>query len=283
MDHCQNSIAKIDLQEYIYPDTTDISYYVPQSVIDEALKQNKLPQIRLAGQEQGNRPLIAVLFNRDKRPNCTERDYALPRRYMDAVLLSGGYPVPVYFEKMTEQLENLRPNGILLTGGNFALPAEWCEDKAAHAADEARLQAYMEACDFAEKYGLPTLGICAGMQILAGKHGAKIKLVSCHSGFLSQLVHPMKIMSDSLLAEIAQTDNVMVNSNHSEAVSATVFGDCKVTAIAPDGVVEAVELNHPWHKFVLGIQSHPENFVAAKNEFAVKLFQSFIKACSDVS
>ena len=77
-------------------------------------------------------------------------------------------------------------------------------------------------------------------------------------------------------------EETKVNSNHSEAVSNEHLGDCIVSAVAKDGTLEALELKNPWGSFVLGIQSHPEYFVKSGDQFAVKLFKSFVEACRTV-
>lgn len=48
-----------------------------------------------------------------------------------------------------------------------------------------------------------------------------------------------------------------INSQHNEGVE-TVGGDIAITAMAPDGVIEAIEVKGA--PFALGVQWHPEMF-----------------------
>ncbi len=65
----------------------------------------------------------------------------------------------------------------------------------------------------------------------------------------------MDVRDGSLLAEVLGRGQLMVNSTHHQAIS-VLAPSLKVSAIAPDGVVEAVESTE--HPFVLGVQWHPE-------------------------
>lgn len=278
MNRCRNFISKCFLQKTPYPDNANEIWSIAQEEIDGILAEDKVPEIRVKDVPETARPRIAVMLNREKHPDRALRDYSMPVGCINAVVLSGGCPVFLSFEKISEQLENIKPDGIFLTGGDFALPQDWLESAPAHAEDALRRDAYVTALNYAKVNKLPLLGICAGMQMLAGFCGAKIKRVNGHRGQLDY-AHEMIIAEGSLLSVIAATDSVRVNSNHSEAVSSENVGECRITAVAPDGVVEAVEPLNPWNAFVVGIQSHPERFFGKGDAFAENLFKSFIKAC----
>ena len=72
---------------------------------------------------------------------------------------------------------------------------------------------------------------------------------------------------------IVEADTCEVNSRHHQAVKA-VAGGFKVSATAPDGVIEAIE--DPSTRFCLGVQWHPENFWRT-GEFR-PLFEGFLEA-----
>ena len=278
MNRCRNCISRCFLQKTQYPENTGEIWSISQDEINRILAAGQIPEIRIKDIPEDGRPKIAVMLNREKHPDRELKDYSMPIGCIKAVVLSGGYPVFLSFEKIGEQLENIKPDGIFLTGGDFALPKEWLEAEPAHAEDICRRDAYVTALNYAKDNRLPLLGICAGMQMLAGFCGAKIKQVTGHRGQLDY-AHEMKISQDSLLYAITKTNSVEVNSNHSEAVSTENTGNCKITAWAPDGVAEAIEPCVPWNGFVIGIQSHPEKFVDKGDDFAAGLFKSFIKAC----
>jgi putative glutamine amidotransferase len=65
-----------------------------------------------------------------------------------------------------------------------------------------------------------------------------------------------------------------VNSRHHQAVDRLADG-LRITAVAPDGIVEAVE--DAGQRFCLGVQWHPESFYRT-GEF-IPLFEAFVRAC----
>jgi putative glutamine amidotransferase len=92
------------------------------------------------------------------------------------------------------------------------------------------------------------------------------------------LAHEIWIEKDSLLSRLmrerlVEADTCEVNSRHHQAVRA-VAGGFKVSATAPDGVIEAIE--DPSTRFCLGVQWHPENFWRT-GEFR-PLFEGFLEA-----
>src|SRR5438045_908616 len=64
------------------------------------------------------------------------------------------------------------------------------------------------------------------------------------------------------------------NSRHHQAAGQTATS-YRVTATAPDGVIEAIE--RPESRFCLAVQWHPENFWRT-GEFRA-IFEEFVKAC----
>jgi putative glutamine amidotransferase len=65
-----------------------------------------------------------------------------------------------------------------------------------------------------------------------------------------------------------------VNSFHHQAIEQTAAG-FQVSAVAPDGVIEAIEL--PGNQFAVGVQWHPESLIKFDpGMFA--LFEAFVRA-----
>jgi putative glutamine amidotransferase len=90
--------------------------------------------------------------------------------------------------------------------------------------------------------------------------------------------HEVWIEKDSLLAallreRLSDADACEVNSRHHQSVK-TLAPGFKVSATAPDGVIEAIE--DPAATFCLGVQWHPENFWRT-GEFR-SLFEGFLNA-----
>ena len=82
-------------------------------------------------------------------------------------------------------------------------------------------------------------------------------------------------MPNTLLDKIYGGGEIRVNSSHHQAVR-TVSPKFRVSALAPDGVIEAMEAVDPnW--FCIGVQWHPESETASALD--MQLFECFIQAC----
>ena len=279
MNHYQNSINNIIyLGKDTYPCYDEEVYALDADRVNKAYEQGFLPIMQIEGLKNDNRPKIAVILAQDKHPLREEKDFTMHPSYVNAIVAAGGYPIFFAYDKVTEVLENIKPQAILLIGGFFYSPKEWYVCPEENDIDK-RGQAYLDALQYAKKHKLPLLGICAGMQMLGGFCGAKI-----NKGFAKHLVggkvvaHKVKIKPDTLLAQIAGVNKLNVNSHHSEALVANQIGDCIISALAEDGIVEAIELRNPWNDFVLGIQWHPERDFANSEDFRNKLFRTFVNA-----
>ena len=113
----------------------------------------------------------------------------------------------------------------------------------------------------------PVFGICRGYQLINVAFGGTIyqdmyaqlsdDLLQHHQlTDLDLAFHSIDIVGDSKLAECAGTSEVRVNSLHHQAVKEVHF---VVTAVAKDGVIEAIESTA--HRFMVGVQWHPEAMV----------------------
>jgi putative glutamine amidotransferase len=77
------------------------------------------------------------------------------------------------------------------------------------------------------------------------------------------------------MEEIYGAGEIRVNSCHHQAVR-QVGSDLRVSASAPDGVIEAIESTDAnW--FCIGVQWHPESETASALD--LQLFELFIQAC----
>src|SRR5205085_1077374 len=98
--------------------------------------------------------------------------------------------------------------------------------------------------------GLPVLGICGGMQLLAVEAGGSLyqdigdevpgafdheqKLDPRYPG------HPVSVLEGTQLAQIlGGARELQVNSTHHQAVCET--GRARVSAVSPDKIIEAIE------------------------------------------
>jgi len=124
---------------------------------------------------------------------------------------------------------------------------------------------------------IPILGICRGIQILNVSQGGTVrnlrdqpKLARVHGITLHSMdAHPVEIAAKSKLAGILGAGRRDASSFHGQAIGRLGDG-FQVSARAPDGVVEAIEL--PKQRFVVGVQWHPE-LPPAQTE----MFETFLK------
>ena len=185
--------------------------------------------------------------------------------------------VVVKWETTYDDLAKLNPDGLLLPGGVFEN-------------DGPRSNAYLEAIKYAEQYKLPTLGICAGMQMMARHVGAKLESLPNPDGVHRQIgvhnAHGIKCVGNSILTECGYSadsgvDN-LVNSRHREAIFSQPLKNARPIAWSDqdDNVIEAMEFE--WSKFAIGIQWHPENLAMSGLNSQVqqskKLFKAFVNA-----
>jgi putative glutamine amidotransferase len=195
--------------------------------------------------------------------------------YRQAVLHVGGEPRVL--EAATAIEDALRGlDGLLLTGGDDVAPVRYGE--AAHSAvteaEPGRDEFELALVTAARAQKLPIFAICRGIQVLNVACGGTLvqDIPSQVPGALAHslpvppnqsysLAHEIWIDKDSLLSRLMRDrladDTCEVNSRHHQAVKDVAPG-FKISATAPDGIVEAIE--DPSAKFCLGVQWHPENF-----------------------
>jgi putative glutamine amidotransferase len=212
--------------------------------------------------------------------------------YRQAILHVGGDP-RVLDVTMGVQAAFEGLDGLLLTGGDDVAPSRYGE--VAHASvkvdETGRDEFEIGLIGLSRAAQLPVFAICRGIQVLNVACGgtlvqdiaAEVTGALPHSlpvppNHSSSLAHEIWIEKDSLLSRLMRerlidADTCEVNSRHHQAVKAVASG-FKVSATAPDGVIEAIE--DPAAPFCLGVQWHPENFWRT-GEFR-SLFEGFLTA-----
>lgn len=134
----------------------------------------------------------------------------------------------------------------------------------------------------ARERGMPVLGICRGLQVMAVAHGGSLiqHLPDVPDSIVHRerpgafVEHEARFVEGSLGARIFGTEPIVVNSSHHQAVESC--GDLVVCGWAPDGTVEACE--DPSADFCLGVQWHPEH--PDRREADRPLVQAFVAAAS---
>ena len=228
-------------------------------------------------------PLIGITGN------FGEKGCELAEGYFLSVLKAGGTPVviPPHNDKeaIVTLLETL--DGIVFSGGSDINPLLFGEEPLPQLRsvnpkrDEQELFLAREA--FHRQ--IPILGICRGIQVMATALGGKVWQDIYAQGEGSKLKHSqdmprycashtVSIEEGSILqSAFGNKQKLAVNSFHHQAVS-DPGPHLKVSAVSPDGIIEAVESNE--HKALLGVQWHPECFILNNDESHMSVFRWLI-------
>jgi putative glutamine amidotransferase len=210
---------------------------------------------------------------------------AVRGEYPQAVEAGGGEPVvlaPLADEESPDGLAG-RIDGLLMTGGEDLDSALWGEPlhPAAEIIDPRRQRSDLRLLEWADRVGLPVLGICLGCQEMAVHRGGRIiqhvpdETQENHRNERKpRATHEISVVDGSLLAGIVGTGPLEVNSGHHQAVRQAGRG-LSIVARSPFGIIEAIEDPTPG-RFFLGVQWHPEDLVAEGPHRA--LFAALCKA-----
>jgi putative glutamine amidotransferase len=178
-------------------------------------------------------------------------------------------------------------DGLLLTGGSDVNPKLYGSERALESEppDNARDELEMRLLKEALAADLPVLAICRGMQLFNVFHGGtliqhlasadvhRVKARDAEPG-RHPSAHRVWVAPNTRLAKIAGGGGHDVNSRHHQAVD-RLGQDLIVSAIAADGVIEAIE--KPGASFAVAVQWHPEDRVLV-NPADRELFAAFAQA-----
>jgi putative glutamine amidotransferase len=232
------------------------------------------------------RPRIGITMRIESE---TERFY-LSRHYSEAVAAAGGVPVHISLIPQREYIASVMDqlDGVLLPGSDSDV------DPLRYGAEPhpklGTVQSIKDETDLlvleeVENRRLPLFAICFGMQVLNVFRGGS--LIQDIESQLSHAIkheqgaprdrpsHRIELAESSLLSSLAQSQTVVVNSHHHQALE-KVGRDLAATAWSSDGLIEGVEDERD-DRFVLGVQWHPE-LGWANDHFSQSLFNRFIDA-----
>jgi len=234
------------------------------------------------------RPLIGVTTY----PRAGERRlaFSLPAAYVDAVRAGGGVPIllPPGEERPEDLLDGL--HGVLFGGGGDLDPDLFGGPRHASVYGVDRERDAFELALVREGLARdrPTLAICRGQQVLNVATGGTLiqDIASSVAGADDhdpererwELSHEVRLLPGSRLRQVLGEDSVAVNSFHHQAVKDLGQGLVASAWSVADGVIEGIE--SPTHRFVLGVQWHPESFWDRPPGFQ-PLFQALVAAARE--
>ncbi len=234
------------------------------------------------------KPLVGISMSQDHGYENYARDF-VRTTYTLAIAQAGG--IPVLLANLPESVELLRRcDGLLLTGGGDFDPGRFgASDQGTDWSGVSKERDASELAFLAEanRLDLPTFGICRGVQALAVGFGGTLiqdipsvrpdsRVKHSQKQAREEVTHDVEVDMGSTVGAIVGESRFKVNSFHHQAIERVPEG-WRVAAVAPDGIVEAME--YPGDRFLLGVQWHPEDLVASQ-QVAERLFKHFVDACS---
>lgn len=211
-----------------------------------------------AVRDAGGRPV--VIDSSDDKLQASGTDWL---RGLDAVVYLGGADIhPGFFSDvdLAEKFEGVDPNA-----------DKFCIDSIQQAVSD----------------DMPLLGICRGSQLLNAALGGTIhqhvdghrEVVDEESGEIAFIDEPVDIVAGSRLATVLGSQTLTVRNGHHQAVN-EVAKELDAVAFARDGIVQATE--HPDKSWVIGVQWHPEDDQADKQDLAT-LFEAIVKQAANAA
>ena len=237
-----------------------------------------------------SRPLVAVTAS-TRLTDGLER-VRLNVAYLSALESAGLAPLvlaPTTDVQVAERLLDVA-DGLVLTGGEDMDPAHYGvpRDPLTHTPHAQRDATELAVFRRARELGLPTLAICRGLQVVNVALGGTLvqdvptqwRGAGVHEDEQPRdtRLHGVRIEANSHLAAAIGATAIDVNSSHHQAVDRVASG-LRVTAIAPDGVIEGAEWSgDDW--WMVGVQWHPEELVKTPEPWDRRLFAAFAEQCA---
>ncbi len=207
--------------------------------------------------------------------------------YVTALESAGLIPIvapPLASEESAHAILS-RVDGLLLTGGEDVEPTLYGQPRSANCgeANLPRDRTEIALIKAAREMRKPILAICRGLQVLNVALGGSL-IQDIPSEVPDALehnvrddragrVHAVEIEPASLIAQALGATRISVNSLHHQSVLDVAPG-LRVTARAPDGVVEGIESDSDdW--WVVGVEWHPEELNDSPEPWDRGIFKAF--------
>lgn len=183
--------------------------------------------------------------------------------YAQSIAAAGGVPVQLTRDADAQDLVGLL-DGLVLSGGADIDPRRYgaTPHEKLGETDPGRDEFELSLLAAAREKGIPVLGICRGCQLINVAFGGTLRQHveltegSGHPNWLvpgDTIAHDVECVAGSLIATLMDGRRG-VNSLHHQTLD-TIGSGLRVTAVAPDGVAEAIEAEG---EDVLAVQWHPE-------------------------
>ena len=244
------------------------------------------------------RPRIGLTLMTDRAVHDTHVPrYGMNQTYFAAIREAGGVPVPLvpgdpeemrlYFSAGRNAAE-FALDGVCLAGGGDMHPSYYGQETrpGCETPDPERDAMEAEVLGLVRETELPIFAVCRGIQVLNAAWGGTLiqdiprerPEAERHSFSTTHprnhLAHEIRVTRGSRLHAILQSETCRVNSLHHQAIDRVAPG-FTVTALAPDGIIEAIEPS-AGARFVLGVQFHPEDL--QEHDAMRRLFAAFVTA-----
>jgi putative glutamine amidotransferase len=177
-------------------------------------------------------------------------------------------------------------SGLVLTGGEDVDPARYGEkrNEKVRYVNAARDTTEVALIEAAKARGKPVLAICRGIQILNVALGGTLvqdipsqcdtSIAHDEDSPRDTRSHEISVDPGSLIAKAVGTEHLTVNSFHHQSVKRVADG-MRVTARAPDGIIEGLESTGDW--WVMAVQWHPEEMTDSPEPWDRGLFKAFAR------
>jgi putative glutamine amidotransferase len=234
-------------------------------------------------------PACTVAVTAGIRPDGDTSRVRLTAAYVSALESAGLIPliVPPLSSASAAAAVLDSVSGLVLTGGEDVDPARYGESRHekvrfVNAGRDATEAALIEE---AHARGKPVLAICRGIQILNVALGGtlvqdiasqcKTDIAHDEDSPRDTRSHKVSIEPGSLISKAVGTGHITVNSFHHQSVKRVADG-MRVTARAPDGIIEGIEsTDENW--WVMGVQWHPEEMTDSPEPWDRGLFKAFAR------
>lgn len=231
-------------------------------------------------------PVIGITLDREEPGGYSKFPWlALRENYCRAVSAAGGLPVLLPHDSGNVEAYIELIDGLLISGGNFDVDPALFGAADRHATvktKEARTAFEWAITERALERRMPILGICGGQQLLHVVLGGTLiqhipeevqgALAHEQPNPRDEPGHAVHILDGTRLRAITGTSDLAVNSAHHQAARDVPTG-VSINAIAPDGVIEGIEV--PGQPFCIGVQWHPEFEISEGDR---RLFAAFVDA-----